>query len=68
MSGQPHLRGELSCTRGTWDDTPEQRYAVSYQWYRNSQPISGATDPSYVLGITDLNRYIDVHGDGRGAA
>ena len=35
MSGQPHLRGELSCTRGTWDDTPEQRYAVSYQWYRS---------------------------------
>ncbi len=58
LSGQPHLRGELGCTRGTWDDTPEKRYAVSYQWYRSGQPISGATDPNYVLGVSDLNRYI----------
>ncbi|HET6550693.1 MAG TPA: hypothetical protein VFG79_19665, partial [Solirubrobacter sp.] len=58
LSGQPHLRGELSCTRGTWDDTPERRYAVSYQWYRNGAPINGATDPAYVLGTADLNRYI----------
>ena len=58
ISGQPHLRGELTCTRGTWDDTPERRYAVSYQWYRSGIPISGATDPAYVLGTADLNRYI----------
>ena len=58
ISGQPHLRGELTCTRGTWDDTPERRYAISYQWYRSGTPISGATDPAYVLGTADLNRYI----------
>ena len=68
ISGQPHLRGELTCTRGTWDDTPEHRYAVSYQWYRSGTPISGATDPAYVLGTADLNRYITCRGDGRGAA
>ena len=58
LSGQPNLRGELSCTRGTWDDTPERRYTISYQWYRSSTPINGATDPTYVLGTADLNRYI----------
>ena len=58
ISGQPHLRGELTCTRGTWDDTPERRYAISYQWYRSGTPISGATDPAYVLGTADLDRYI----------
>src|SRR4051794_1889702 len=58
LSGEPHLRGELSCTRGTWDDTSDRRYSVSYQWYRSGQPISGATDPSYVLTTADLNRYI----------
>lgn len=58
LSGQPHLRGELSCTRGTWDDTPERRYSVSYQWYRSGTPINGATDPRYVLGTADLNRSI----------
>ena len=56
LSGQPHLRGELSCTRGTWDDTPEQRYAVSYQWYRSGAPINGATNPAYVVGTADLGR------------
>jgi hypothetical protein len=56
LSGQPHLRGELACTRGTWDDTPEQRYAVSYQWYRTGAPINGATNPTYVVGTADLGR------------
>ena len=59
MSGLPHLRGEMSCTRGTWDDTPEHRYTVSYQWYRNSTPINGATDSTYVIGTADLNRYLE---------
>jgi len=58
ISGQPHLRGELSCTRGTWDDTPERRYSVSYQWYRSGIPILAATDPTYVLGTADLGRSI----------
>ena len=31
---------------------------MSYQWYRSGTPINGATDPSYVLGVADLNRYI----------
>ena len=59
MSGLPHLRGEMSCTRGTWDDTPEHRYSVSYQWYRNSTPINGATESTYVIGTSDLNRYLE---------
>ena len=58
ISGQPHLRGELACTRGTWDDTPEQRYAVSYQWYRGGAPINGATNPTYVVGTADLGRCV----------
>ena len=56
VTGRPHLRGELSCTRGTWDDTPERRYSVSYQWYRSGTPILAATDPTYVIGTADLNK------------
>ncbi|HWK27649.1 MAG TPA: hypothetical protein VNS09_13860 [Solirubrobacter sp.] len=58
VSGQPHLRGELSCTRGTWDDPAGQPYAVSYQWYRGSTPINGATDPTYVVGPADLGKLL----------
>lgn len=53
--GQPHLRGVLACSRGTWDDTLAARYQIAYQWYRNGVPVNGATDPGYVVGVADLN-------------
>jgi Ca2+-binding RTX toxin-like protein len=56
IAGQPHMRGELTCSRGAWDDAAASRYAVSYQWYRSGTPINGATSPSYVVGAADLGR------------
>ena len=55
VTGQAHLRGEVTCSRGTWDDTAARRYAVSYQWYRNFAPINGATEPSYLVGVNDVS-------------
>jgi hypothetical protein len=54
VTGSPQLRGQLECSRGTWDDTAAARYAVSYQWYRDGVAIAGATAPSRPLGRADL--------------
>ena len=43
ITGDPRLFRTLSCTRGDWDDTAADRYAVTYSWLRNSVAIPGAT-------------------------
>lgn len=45
ISGDPRPGGELTCSRGTWDDEPTDRYAVTYHWYRD-YPYAGTASPS----------------------
>ena len=54
ITGSPLLRGQLECSRGTWDDTAAAPYAVTYQWYRGESAIPAATTPSYLLARADL--------------
>ncbi|HEV2813485.1 MAG TPA: hypothetical protein VGW10_09560 [Solirubrobacteraceae bacterium] len=68
ITGQPHLRGQLACGRGTWDDTPAAPYAISYQWYRGGVAINGATENAYVVSVADLNRFLSCSAIAEGLA
>ena len=58
VEGDPRVGEQLTCTRGGWDDAAGAAYAVTYQWFRSSIEIAGATDPSYTLVDDDLNTYL----------
>ena len=40
---------------GTWDNSPT---SFTYQWYRDSTPISGETLNQYSLGAADVDTYV----------
>ena len=39
--GLPYPGRELLCPRGEWNDSPEARYAITYGWLRNGEPMPG---------------------------
>ena len=45
----------LSTTNGTWSNSP----AYTYQWRRNSTPITGASASSYFLIVADAGNPVD---------
>lgn len=47
----------LSAAAGTWTPAADD---VSYQWLRGGQPISGATEADYTVGIDDADKIITV--------
>jgi len=47
----------LTVKPGTWSPTPT---SYSYRWYRNGEPITGATKSSYVLTAADRGTNITV--------
>jgi fibronectin-binding autotransporter adhesin len=49
-SGTATVGRALSCTTGTWSNTPS---SYAYQWLRNGNAIAGATRPSYTLTSGD---------------
>jgi hypothetical protein len=58
LTGAPQLRGSLTCTRGTWDDTPADRYSVTYQWYVDGEPEQGSTQPQRAISRDDLGKVV----------
>ncbi len=50
VSGTPTVSEVLTVTDGTWTNSPD---TYSYQWYRGSQPIAGATSGTYTLLAAD---------------
>ena len=56
ISGTTTVNQTLSVTNGTWTGTTPFTY--TYQWYRSSAAISGATNSTYVLQILDVNNPI----------
>jgi hypothetical protein len=50
ITGTPKAGQTLSCSRGTWSNTPT---AYHYQWYRNGTPLPGQTGPHYRVAVGD---------------
>lgn len=61
-SGTPTVGQALSCTTGTWDNSPD---SYAYQWYQNTtnsssggSEISGATSSSFLLTSAQVGKYV----------
>lgn len=60
-SGSPVVGDTLSCTNGTWDNSPD---TYAYQWYRNTTSgvggtaIAGATSATYDLTEDEVGLYV----------
>lgn len=52
ISGSDYVTTTLTTTNGTWSNTPT---SFSYQWYRNTTLIVGATSSSYTLVQADAD-------------
>lgn len=67
-SARPRISGSLKTGKsltaqvGYWSPTPTK---FSYQWYRGSKKIAGATKKSYTLTAADLGKRIKVRLTGR---
>ena len=47
ISGNTDVGSTLTCSNGTWNGFPPPTF--TYQWYRGTSPISGATTNTYVI-------------------
>ncbi len=50
ISGTPTAGTTLSCSTGTWTNTPT---SFTYQWSRDGTPIAGATNSTYTVRTLD---------------
>ena len=50
----PAVGDELSCSEGTWSDSP----SFAYQWLRNGAPIGGATSSIYTVTTADEGKLL----------
>ena len=62
ISGNPFVGSTLTGTYVYSDDDGDAEGASNFRWLRNNQPISGATDASYLLvrGDADSNISFEV--------
>ncbi len=56
VSGTPRVGAPLQATTGTW----MTGVTLTYQWYVDGSPVSGATSPSYTPGPADLGSPVHV--------
>ncbi|MCU0314458.1 MAG: hypothetical protein MUC84_10420 [Solirubrobacteraceae bacterium] len=54
ITGTPAAGAALTCDPGTWTGSP----ALTYQWLRDGQPISGETGATYTLAAADAGHAI----------
>ena len=50
VTGTPRAGQGLSCSTGSWSNDPT---SFAYQWSRDQTPIQGATQPRYVIQLSD---------------
>jgi hypothetical protein len=55
VSGDPTEGETLSCTTGTWTNSPS---GYAYQWLRDDVEISGATSSTYDLVFADIDAMV----------
>ena len=55
ISGFPVVGAPLSCSNGTWTNSPT---SFAHQWLRNGVPIPGETTASYTVGEGDVGQQI----------
>jgi len=69
ISGTPAVGSTLTCKANVTTTASE---AVSYQWTSDTQPITGATSPTYVIVAADqthhLSCQVTISGDGGSAS
>jgi hypothetical protein len=51
ITGVGSLGAQLTCEHGLWEGAPPPSF--SYQWYRDSTPITGATGATYIIEPAD---------------
>jgi hypothetical protein len=52
IKGSASVGAQLTCERGVWAGKPPPTF--TYQWYRGSSPIAGATEETYVVETADM--------------
>ncbi len=55
ITGGPVVGGPLTCERGVWSQRPPHP-TFTYQWYRGSIPIPGATEQVYIVEAADMGQ------------
>jgi hypothetical protein len=56
LSGTATVGNTLTCSTGIWTGVPTPTY--THQWKRNNAPISGATNTTYTLTVTDQGQSV----------
>ncbi|MDR1710319.1 MAG: FIVAR domain-containing protein [Propionibacteriaceae bacterium] len=64
LSGEAKVGQTLSADAGVWTPVPEQ---LTYQWYRDSAKIPGATGATYTVADADLGKALRVQIKGSSA-
>lgn len=54
INGDQRLGGTVTCSRGSWNDSPSRRYSVSFAWRRDNVAIGGASGSTYLVKAADL--------------
>ncbi|NGZ99712.1 hypothetical protein G5V59_03190 [Nocardioides sp. W3-2-3] len=57
ISGTPYVGRRLTAVRGTWSPSP---LVLTYRWYRDGRPITGATGSTYVVKKADKKHRVTV--------
>jgi SPRY domain len=55
VTGSPVQGQTLTVTNGAWSNSPT---SYTYQWFRDSTAIPGATASTYILGATDIGTVV----------
>src|SRR4051794_27730925 len=58
ITGDARIGGTLTCTRGTWDDSDREPYAVDYAWFHPDDQVTVDDGPTHTVTSEDALRVI----------
>src|SRR3954467_9446705 len=56
ITGDARIGGTLTCTRGTWDDSDREPYAVDYEWFDADNGMTVDAGPAHTVTPADAGR------------